>query len=123
MHAAFGDPEVKAVSCIRGGYAAGELLDRIDYKLIERNPKIFIGYSDITAMHLAIHKLTGLVTFHGPVTTSPFTPYTQACYKRALFGNKSLGGAHQSPRIERTPAQSSHPDDSRRRRARQARGR
>lgn len=91
LHAAFSDQEVKAVFCIRGGYAAGQLLDRIDYKLIERNPKIFIGYSDITAMHLAIHKLTGLVTFHGPVTTSPFTSYTQDCYKRALFGTRPLG--------------------------------
>ena len=77
LHAAFADPAVSAVFCIRGGYAAGQLLDRIDYKLIERNPKIFIGYSDITAMHLAIHKLSGLVTFHGPVTTSAFTPYTR----------------------------------------------
>jgi len=91
LHAAFSDPEVKAVFCIRGGYAAGQLLDRIDYPLIARNPKIFIGYSDITAMHLAIHKLTGLVTFHGPVTTSSFTPYTQDCYKRALFGTRPLG--------------------------------
>jgi len=91
LHAAFSDPEVKAVFCIRGGYAAGQLLDRIDYPLIQRNPKIFIGYSDITAMHLAIHKLTGLITFHGPVTTSGFTDYTQDSYKRALFGTKPLG--------------------------------
>ena len=91
LHAAFSDPDVKAVFCIRGGYAAGQLLDRIDYPLIQHNPKIFIGYSDITAMHLAIHKMTGLVTFHGPVTTSAFTPYTQDCYKRALFGTRALG--------------------------------
>ena len=91
LHAAFSDAEVKAVFCIRGGYAAGQILDKIDYALIQRNPKIFIGYSDITAMHLAIHKMTGLVTFHGPVTTSAFTPYTQDCYKRALFGTKALG--------------------------------
>jgi muramoyltetrapeptide carboxypeptidase len=91
LHAAFSDPEVKGVFCIRGGYAAGQLLDRIDYPLIQRNPKIFIGYSDITAMHLAIHKMTGLITFHGPVTTSSFTEYTQDSYKRALFGTQPLG--------------------------------
>lgn len=91
LHAAFSDPEVKAVFCIRGGYAAAQLLDRIDYPLIARNPKIFIGYSDITALHLAIHKLTGLVTFHGPVGTSSFTEYTQESYKRALFGTRPLG--------------------------------
>ena len=91
IHAMFSDPEIKGVFCIRGGYAAGHLLDRIDYGIIDRNPKIFIGYSDITALHLAIHKLTGLVTFHGPVTTSAFTSYSQDCYKRALFDPAPLG--------------------------------
>jgi muramoyltetrapeptide carboxypeptidase len=91
LHAAFSDPEAKGVFCIRGGYAAGHLLADIDYELIGRNPKVFIGYSDITALHLAIHKKTGLVTFHGPVPTSAFTPYTQDCYKRALFSTKPLG--------------------------------
>ena len=48
----------------------------IDYKLIRSNPKILIGYSDITALHLAIHRHTGLVTFHGPVASSTFSDYT-----------------------------------------------
>jgi muramoyltetrapeptide carboxypeptidase len=97
LHDAFSDPEAKGVFCIRGGYAAGHLLADIDYDLIQRNPKIFIGYSDITALHLAIHKKTGLVTFHGPVPTSAFTPYTQDCYKRALFSNKPLGALTNPP--------------------------
>lgn len=91
LHAMFADPEVKGVFCIRGGYAAGHLLDKIDYALIERNPKVFIGYSDITALHLAITRKTGLVTFHGPVTTSAFTAYSQDCYRRALFNTSPLG--------------------------------
>jgi muramoyltetrapeptide carboxypeptidase len=91
LHAMFGDPEVKGVFAVRGGYGSGQLLDRIDYELIRKNPKIFIGYSDITAMHLAIHKRTGLVTFHGPVTLSSFTDYTIGHYKRALFGREPLG--------------------------------
>jgi len=91
LHAAFRDPEIKGVFCIRGGYAAGHLLPEVDYDLIRRNPKVFIGYSDITALHLAIHKNAGLVTFHGPVTTSAFTQFTQECYKRALFDTKPLG--------------------------------
>jgi muramoyltetrapeptide carboxypeptidase len=97
LHAMFADREVKGVLCIRGGYAAGHLLDGIDYDLIRRNPKVLVGYSDITALHLAIHKMTGLVTFHGPVTTSPFTEYTQACYKRALFEPKPLGTLSNPP--------------------------
>ncbi|MBA3974850.1 MAG: LD-carboxypeptidase [Candidatus Solibacter sp.] len=91
LHAAFADPQVKAVFCIRGGYGSAMLLDKIDFGLIRRNPKIFIGYSDITALHVAIHQETGLVTFHGPVTLSRFSNYTQECFRRALFEAKPLG--------------------------------
>ena len=91
LHAMFQDPEVQAIICIRGGYGSGQLLAGIDYDLIRRNPKIFLGYSDVTAMHLAIHKMTGLVTFHGPVLLSEFTPYTQDCFRRALFQTAPLG--------------------------------
>lgn len=65
--AMFGDPEVNAILCVRGGYGSGRLLDRLPYDLIKANPKIFCGYSDITAMHNAIYAKTGLVTFAGPM--------------------------------------------------------
>jgi muramoyltetrapeptide carboxypeptidase len=91
LHAMFADPEVRGVFPIRGGYGSAQLLDRIDYDLIRRNPKIFVGYSDITAMHLAIHQRTGLVTFHGPVPVSAFTNYTLDVYRRALFRAEPLG--------------------------------
>ncbi|MGC2656760.1 MAG: LD-carboxypeptidase [Bryobacteraceae bacterium] len=91
LHAMFRDPDVRVVFCIRGGYGAGQLLANLDYGLIANNPKIFIGYSDITALHLAIHQMTGLVTFHGPVVLSEFTPYTQDCFRRALFSKEPLG--------------------------------
>jgi muramoyltetrapeptide carboxypeptidase len=97
LHAMFADSSVKAVFCIRGGYSSGQLLDRIDYRLIRANPKIFAGYSDITAMHLAIRKMTGLVTFHGPVPLSAFTAYTQAVYRKALFESKPLGSLTNPP--------------------------
>ena len=77
LHWAFSDPEVDAVWCIRGGYGATRLLPNIDFKLIKKNPKIFIGYSDITALHVAIFQQTGLVTFHGPVGTSEYSDYTK----------------------------------------------
>ena len=77
LHWAFSDPEVDAVWCVRGGYGATRLLPNIDFKLIKKNPKIFIGYSDITALHVAIFQKTGLVTFHGPVGTSDYTDYTK----------------------------------------------
>jgi muramoyltetrapeptide carboxypeptidase len=97
LHAMFADPEVKAVFCIRGGYGAAMLLDKIDFPLIQRNPKIFIGYSDITALHLGIHRATGLVTFHGPITLSRFTDYTLENFKRAIFEPKPLGRLTNPP--------------------------
>lgn len=63
----FADPEVDAIFCMRGGYGTPRILDLIDYRIIRRNPKIFVGYSDITALHLAIQREVGLVTFHGPM--------------------------------------------------------
>lgn len=91
LHEMFADQEIKAIFCIRGGYGSGQLLDKIDYDLIRRNPKIFLGYSDITALHLAIFKRTGLVTFHGPVVLSRYTEYTQQAFRRAVFTAKPMG--------------------------------
>ncbi len=88
---AFSDKETSAVWCLRGGYGSGQILDKIDYELIKKNPKVFIGYSDITAMHLAIHQLTGLVTFHGPITLSAFTNYTESNFRKVIFQNTPIG--------------------------------
>ncbi|MFN9743314.1 MAG: LD-carboxypeptidase [Acidobacteriota bacterium] len=84
LHEMFADPAVDAVFAIRGGYGSSQILDQIDYELIRKNPKIFVGYSDITAMHLAIYQKTRLVTFHSPVPLSPFTKYTQRHFLRAI---------------------------------------
>ena len=67
LHALFQDRKIKAIICARGGYGTLRLLDRIDYDLIRENPKIIVGYSDITALLMAINKETGLITFHGPM--------------------------------------------------------
>ncbi len=66
LMAAFADPESTAVWCARGGYGVARILDRLDYDFIRRHPKVFVGFSDITALHLALQNRTGLVTFHGP---------------------------------------------------------
>src|SRR6267142_1689550 len=97
LHAMFRDREVKAIFAIRGGYGAAQLLDRIDYDLIRSNPKILLGYSDITALHLAIHKKTGLITFHGPVVLSRFTGFTQQHFRDALFESKPIGSITNPP--------------------------
>ena len=70
LQAMLEDPAVQGVLCIRGGYGAHRLLDRLDYTAIARHPKVFIGYSDITALHLAFHTQCRFVTFHGPMTSA-----------------------------------------------------
>ena len=91
LHNMFLDDDVKAVFCIRGGYGSGQLLDQIDYDLIKNHPKIFLGYSDITAMHLAINKYSKLITFHGPVLLSAFSQYTINYFQKALFETNPIG--------------------------------
>ncbi len=66
----FADPEVDAVFCIRGGDGSSRIMEYLDYKTIAENPKIFVGYSDITNLHLALNQNCGLVTFHGPMVSS-----------------------------------------------------
>lgn len=85
LHWAFGDPGVDAVWCIRGGYGCTRLLPKVDFELIRNNPKPFIGYSDVTALHLSILKKTGLVTFHGPVAASDFPDDTLQHFRATLF--------------------------------------
>ncbi len=67
LNAMFADQEVDAIFCTRGGYGTPRILDKLDYDLIASNPKILVGYSDITALHLALYQKSGLVTFAGPM--------------------------------------------------------
>ena len=68
------DPEVKALWCVRGGYGSGRILEKLDYEYIKMHPKIFIGMSDITALHVALGQKCGLTTFLGPVAHLTFDP-------------------------------------------------
>jgi muramoyltetrapeptide carboxypeptidase len=77
IHQAFADKTIDAVWCIRGGYGVSRILPQIDYNLIRKNPKILVGYSDITALHTAIYQNCNLVTFHGPVAASTFSEYSK----------------------------------------------
>lgn len=76
LHGMFADREVKALWAIRGGSGCISLLSSIDYALIRANPKVLLGYSDITALHLAINRHAGLMTFHGPVASSTPSEYS-----------------------------------------------
>ena len=63
---AFADKSVKAVLTVIGGFNSNQLIRHLDYEIIRKNPKIFMGFSDITALHTAIYAQTGLVTYYGP---------------------------------------------------------
>jgi muramoyltetrapeptide carboxypeptidase len=91
LHAAFADPEVSAILTVIGGFNSNELLPYLDWDLISANPKIFCGFSDITALQNAIFTRTGLVTYSGPHWSSfgmrdHFDP-TQQWFEQALFAD------------------------------------
>lgn len=95
LHSMFKNKNVKAIFCVRGGYGASRLLDKINYKLIRDNPKIFVGYSEITALQMAFFQKTGLVTFAGPMLTTDFSnnisSYTEDNFWKLISSNKKLG--------------------------------
>ncbi|ULT26553.1 LD-carboxypeptidase [Sphingobacterium sp. E70] len=88
IHDMFADKAVKAIVCIRGGSGTSRLLDRLDYKMIAQNPKILLGYSDITALILALYAKTGLVTFHGAVGISTWTKKLAEAFNAQFVANK-----------------------------------
>jgi muramoyltetrapeptide carboxypeptidase len=97
LNAAFTDPTVDAIFCLHGGYGASRILPLLDYEAIKKNPKVLLGYSDITALLNAIHRLTGLVTFHGPVGSESPTDYTLASFKKVLMQAQPAGRIAEPP--------------------------
>lgn len=92
LHEAFKDRNVKGIIAVIGGFNSNQLLDYIDWNLIKDNPKIFCGFSDITALNNAIFAKTGLVTYSGPHYSSfgqkLYFDYTLEYFKKCLFYNK-----------------------------------
>ncbi len=89
LNAMFADDSVDAIMPFRGGWGANRILANIDYEMIKQNPKILVGFSDITSLLLAIYAKTGLITFHGPVGKSDWTDYTTQHFKEILSGNRA----------------------------------
>ncbi|RPJ58275.1 MAG: LD-carboxypeptidase [Acidobacteria bacterium] len=85
LNAQFADSAVKGIFTVRGGWGSSRLLPLIDFGLIRENPKVLMGYSDISVLLLAIHAQTGLVTFHGPVGISSWNSYTVQFVRQILF--------------------------------------
>lgn len=72
LHWAFQNPDIDAIICARGGYGCLRLIDKIDYDLVKKNPKLFCGYSDITVLSAMLLKRAGLITYSGPMARSDF---------------------------------------------------
>lgn len=100
VHRAFANPRISGIFCLRGGYGAARLLPLLDFGLIAANPKVFAGYSDITALHTAFNQRCGFVTYHAPMAASEFAcgadAFTTCAFRRMLFADD--GWAADGPR-------------------------
>jgi muramoyltetrapeptide carboxypeptidase len=85
VNAMFADPQVKALLCVRGGWGVGRMLPFLDYDMIRANPKAVIGFSDITALHMAFQARAGMISFHGSNAASAWGPITVASFKEILI--------------------------------------
>jgi muramoyltetrapeptide carboxypeptidase len=89
-NAFFADRTVAAVHPIRGGWGSSRLLPYLDFDVVRRNPKVLLGYSDITTLLLAVHAKTGLVTFHGPIGMGRWDTFSVDYYRRVLFNAEQV---------------------------------
>lgn len=95
INSMFADKEVDGIICLRGGYGTPRILDLIDYNIIKENPKVFVGYSDITALHIAFNQICNLVTYHGPMVTSDmidgFSEFSKESLCKVIMNNGVIG--------------------------------
>ena len=99
LNRAIRDPIVRGVFPVRGGYGLTRILDRVDYESLRRDPKVIVGYSDLTALHLAIACKSRVVSFHSPMPMSnlaqghlPENAYSQKAFERMLFIDRNPNG-------------------------------
>lgn len=107
LNAMFRNPEIKGIFCSRGGMSSNRLFGLLDWSAIKKNPKVFMGYSDITVLLNAIYKKTGLVTFHGPTVESVFSfgfsgkhKYTREYFLKAVADSRPIGSVRGWRRLE-----------------------
>lgn len=97
LNVALRDPDIHAIWCLRGGYGLTRILDQVDYGVLETAPKAVIGYSDITALLLAITASTGLVTFHAPTARQAMPAFTRRHFRKVLMEPRPAGKLEQLP--------------------------
>jgi muramoyltetrapeptide carboxypeptidase len=109
VNTAFADPEIDGIFCVRGGFGVTRILNLIDFETIANNPKVFLGYSDITGLHVAINQLCCLITFHGTMPSSGWRNRDSITLKsltEALFIPAPIGPA---PCIPDEPVETVNP--------------
>ena len=104
LHRAFSDNQVKGIFCVKGGFSASQLLDKLDYELIRNNPKVFVGYSDVTNLNIVFNQKCNLGTFHGPMVKSnmfsDFNDFTKKSFLDVLYKKKGERWKFKNPMDE-----------------------
>lgn len=104
LHAMFEDRRVKAIIALRGGYGTPRLLSKLNYRLVSQNPKILVGFSDITALQLALWRQCGLITFHGPMAgvdmADSMDAFTEELFWQTVTSTKKIGRISFPPGVE-----------------------
>jgi muramoyltetrapeptide carboxypeptidase len=100
LNSALQDPSTSAIWCIRGGYGSIRLLDQVDYGAMSRRPKALIGFSDSTTLLNAVTRLTGVVTFHGPVARASMPAFSRRHFERVLAATEVPGRLGRLPQPE-----------------------
>lgn len=95
LHKFFENKEIDAIICLRGGYGAIRLVEKLDYEIIRKNPKIFCGFSDVTALNLMFYKRAGLVTYSGPMIMSDFGIENQSEFTIQEFFKAAEGKSYE----------------------------
>ena len=106
LHRAFADDEIKGIFCVKGGFSASQLLDKLDYELIKNNPKVFVGYSDVTNLNIVFNQKCNLGTFHGPMVKSnmfsDFNDFTKKSFLDVLNKKKGERWKFKNPMDEKS---------------------
>ncbi len=109
INTAFSDPRIDGIFCIRGGYGVTRILNKLNYKMISKNPKLFLGYSDITGLHIAFNQICNLITLHAPMPSrgwSSLDSITLESLTGNLLSTEPMG---QVPVIAEEPIETIHP--------------
>jgi muramoyltetrapeptide carboxypeptidase len=104
----FSRADIRGVVTFSGGYGCSRLLPLLDYELIRKNPKVIVGHSDITSLLLAIHRKTGLITFHGSSGLTGVGDYARSHFRRSMMATSTIGEVAKPPQTAAGEVERNH---------------